>query len=95
MRTKIELLELLKREIIEANHFSGMCVTVSYMSVLNKASIKERLVLRSLIKEMKPKPILKHCEIKFLNSGYYWREGLKEPRIKAIDKKIKELRDAN
>lgn len=95
MRTKIELLELLKNEIKVNGCLYGLCIIKDDLYYEGKINLEEDVLLYLLIRDIKPVEKQKETLIYHWNLGYYWNPGELKPRIKAIDKKIKKLRDEN
>lgn len=81
MRNDIKLLKILKKEF-ERGTYEGLCQTRVHLYHNGIISLEENKRLNELIKSMKPKG----C-----TTNYYWPGGGMLPRIKAINKKIKEL----
>jgi hypothetical protein len=89
MKTDLELLEILKEELLINTHSLGLCGMVAWLSpqfngVLTK---KEESRLMILILSMKPKTTYKE------DNAYYWQHGAKTPRLRAINKLINKLEE--
>jgi hypothetical protein len=92
MRTTKELLQIM----LDNQHLfiNGLCGFTELLFLENKVTSLERLKLLSYIRRNRP-PMLSSmdCLRSQLTSGYYWKKGEIEPRIKWIKKHINEIRN--
>lgn len=88
---KIAIFKLLKEEIETDDGFTGMCMTISCLKYLDRGvniSNYDHDWLRDYVEKNKP-------FIWFWKSegGYWWEIGVKEPRLKWIDKQILKIKN--
>lgn len=82
-RTIKELLILLRKYIVEQDHFWGMCGEINEMYHFELISNKEYKILTNYSKNNKPKNTF--------YDYYWWKEGYKQPRLDWIDEQLKTL----
>lgn len=79
-KRKIEILEIMKKEIAE-KCYSGLCLKCACLFAVGKIISDEYEWLCGLIEDNKPRNA----------KAYYWQRGKKAPRINWINERIKEL----
>ena len=89
MRTKIQLLLMLRHNVDVESDFYGMCSCISIM-LCTQIEWKECDILLNYLR--KHKPLRAHIR-SFLGTDiryqYWWKIGLKEPRLRWLDRRIK------
>lgn len=89
---------LLLIETFTNRKYNGLCITVDHLYNIEKISNNDRLVLKDLIKLAKPNIFEKryYCtngmfKAHSKNCAYFWTPGIKEPRIKWLNKQLDKL----
>lgn len=89
MRTIKELLELMLKN--QAWFKFGLCHWARNLYYVNLITFKENQLLEDYIRDNRPSIFSSLEAFKYTASGYFWKMGRIEPRIKWINKHIKKL----
>lgn len=82
-RTIIQLLELLKENILKDDTFSGMCILVWHLGCSEIITLDEEFILEDYLEDNEPESVK--------NQAYWFPYGEKQPRIDWINEQIKKL----
>lgn len=82
-----ELLELLKKNIQEDKNFYGMCTSTGEMRADKIITEDEEVIIDDFTMDNIPKRAQKEGN----ECGYWWTTGVKAPRIRFINKLLKEM----